>query len=137
MTRFGTLIGTADKGAALFHCAACADDSVAGIFLASPTLPGAVIITGFLGDTFNWTVRDRDAFDALCLIVAQDDADPILLRRYHWLFAPFFCVPCEVNYCTRHWSPEPIHDAGGYDHTLGTCPRGHRQKVHGWSDDRE
>jgi hypothetical protein len=135
MTRYGKLIGTPEKGGALFSCTTCGEDSVAAIFLASPVMPGGVIVDGFLGETYSWSVHDSAAHDKLCAIVGQGDADPAELRKFHWLFAPFYCVTCEANYCTQHWSPEKVHHSGGYNHTVGTCPSGHRQKVHGWSRD--
>jgi hypothetical protein len=119
----------------MFSCAECGN--VAAFFLASPEIPGSVLVTEFLGDTYNHTVGDPEAHAALCAVLESDQIDPLTLRSYHWLFGPFYCMACSLNYCTADWSPERVHGPGGYRHTLGTCPRGHAQKIHGWSTDPE
>ena len=45
-------------------------------------------------------------------------------------FAPFYCPDCKACYCYKDWNAAMrFDDDGGYDETVGTCPRGHRHVI--------
>jgi hypothetical protein len=82
--------------------------------------------TDFLG-----TLTKFGAAEALvALFDAIDQGDFATAASLDDDFVAFHCTACDQVYCDTCWrlSP-PVFDAGFYDYTLGTCPRGHEQVV--------
>jgi hypothetical protein len=135
--RFGQPVGEA---AASFRCGACGE--VAAVVKAVPAGEPAdmgpplglqrqrhdgIVLDYFLGTA--WKLADAATFADVREILSGQAPDPAALRRIDWELAPFYCPECGQNYCRADWHTEVIAGEGFYDHTMGTCPGGHKHMI--------
>lgn len=64
------------------------------------------------------------------LRAALSAGDPAALTRSYPWASGFFCCGCSACYCVDHWETRGVYHDEGWEHEeLGTCPRGHEQRL--------